>query len=114
MGIRYTSPPHIRQHLTSLKQLYGDPLLLSLLDHKGDEAELASAFVGCVRILASDPLEPLPARVCAFDFHANAKTSKVDGLRALVAAIGSDVAVQVRIPHRPDPSHLSHTRSLPH
>ena len=81
--------PALRRHLALQKDIYGAPLLLSLLDQKGDggEAELSDAFAKGVQRLAepgdANP-EPLATRLVAFDFHAQCKTSRADGLRALV------------------------------
>jgi len=86
--------PALRVHLASLLQAYGTPILLSLLEQKGDEADLAAAFVRCIRALAADAQDPLSVRLCAFDFHASARASKAEGARALIAAVGSEAAAQ--------------------
>ena len=56
----------LRQHIDRLALLYGPPMLLRLLDQKGDEAELAAAFANCVQLLSTDDLGPTSARFCAW------------------------------------------------
>ena len=59
-------------HVRHLAKMYGPPLLLSLLDHKGDEAELSAFLIQCVDALARPP-QSVPARMMSFDFHAAVK-----------------------------------------
>lgn len=87
--------PSLRLHLSSLMRLYGTPLVLSLLEQKGDEADLALSLSNCIRTLAEDACEPLSVRFCAFDLHTSGKNSKAEGARSLLGVIGTEAAAQV-------------------
>ena len=100
--------PALRRHLEQQADVYGAPLLLSLLGQKGDdgEAELAASFGAGVQQLAEGSgggsgAAPLRARLVAFDFHAQCKPSRADGLRALVQPLLRERATYP--PYRPAP-----------
>ena len=88
--------PSLRTHIETLIDAYGPPLLLSLLDEKGDEAELAAGLKACVSHLnhsssgggggGSGKLQ-----LCEFDFHAHCKGlgSRADGLRELLSRLNA-------------------------
>ena len=80
--------PALRGHLESLTKIYGGHLLLlSLLDEKGDETELASALSQCVSAVGNDSV-----LLSTFDFHAHTKGGsqhRADGVRALLSKLAA-------------------------
>lgn len=82
--------PAFKEHVDALTATYGSPLLLSLLDQKGDEGELCAALADCVKALSQPPLESAP-RLTTFDFHAAAKASgRADACRSLLQKLASE------------------------
>ena len=87
--------PTLRRHLDGLRARYGGLALLSLLEQRGDEAELAAALVRHIDLLRADDGGggggggggPLDVPIVSFDFHAQCKASRNDGLRHLVRAL---------------------------
>ena len=86
--------PTLRQHLAGLAALYGPVLLLSLLEQKGDEAELAQHLARCLELLEhaehAEPLQP-PIGFAPFDFHAASKaSSRADACRSLLQKLATE------------------------
>lgn len=83
--------PAIRRHITRLKAAYGEPIvLISLLEHKGDEAGLASALGAAMGALASEP--PARAKYAAIDIKALCKAGRAEGMRAAIGRLDADLA----------------------
>ena len=89
--------PAFRAHVGELNREYGPVLLLSLLDEKGDESELAAALEQVVS-RTSDPAAAggaaaapaLQMRLIRFDFHAHCKgSSRADGLATLTQRLST-------------------------
>lgn len=74
--------PAIRRHLSLLHAAYhGTPVLVSLLEHKGDEAILASALSAALASLGPD--SP-PVKFVPLDLKAACRAGRDQGVRAAV------------------------------
>eukprot|EP00900_Chrysochromulina_parva_P000433 jgi/Chrpa1/10390/Chrysochromulina_OHIO_Genome00020297-RA len=83
--------PALREHLDGLQALYGKVIVLSLLDQRGDETELATALATCLEAL--EERISASVRYAAFDFHHAAKaTSRGDACRTLLQRLSTEHA----------------------
>ena len=83
--------PALRWHLETLTALYGPPLVLSLLEQRGDESDLSTFFSQCIAALLKQSSVAANVRLATFDFHAAAKQiGRADACRALLRMLASD------------------------
>ena len=83
--------PALRWHLETLTALYGPPLVLSLLEQRGDESDLSTFLSQCVAALLKQSSVAANVRLATFDFHAAAKQiGRADACRALLRMLASD------------------------
>jgi hypothetical protein len=74
--------PSLRAHLETHATMYGGPVLvLSLLEDKGDEGEIAQYLAKAVSLVADQQKD---TRYFAFDLNAASKPTRAEGLSALV------------------------------
>lgn len=74
--------PSLRAHMETHAALYGGPVLvLSLLEDKGDEGEIAQYLAKAVSLVADQQKD---TRYFAFDLNAASKPTRAEGLSALV------------------------------
>ncbi|PFX33475.1 synaptojanin-1-like [Stylophora pistillata] len=73
------SSPAFDRHLTSLKNLYGQQLLVNLLGTKEGENTLSSAYQDQLK----DSIHGRETRMICFDYHQNCRGGKLDKLSVL-------------------------------
>ncbi|KAJ8973053.1 hypothetical protein NQ317_011333 [Molorchus minor] len=95
--LRYKPPPTLLEvdpqeqnaaclrHLEQLAKLYGKQVIIDLIDHKGAEGKLGTAFKNVLEVLAY----PF-ARYEPFDFHAECRKMRWDRLSILIDRVAFD------------------------
>lgn len=75
-----------RLHITKQLGLYGDHVLLNLIDQKGPEAAVGEAYETVVRLFANPNV-----KYFAFDFHEECKNNNYASLATLVQSLQQDM-----------------------
>jgi len=75
-----------RRHIEKQLRLYGDQILLNLIDMKGNEQAVGEAYETVVRLFANPNV-----KYVAFDFHEECKNNNYASLARLVESLQSDM-----------------------